>query len=125
MRGDAYRMIEDHSELRDGLGALDRESIILVVIGETKAEFVDQGGSDRIVPGSYEAAIPIVGLVIRQKITGGGNHAGTVELAVGRVLEAVAQIDLLFGIEVMIDADIEAVGVRRVRLESLIVVGRV
>ena len=30
MRGDAYGMIEDQPELRDGIGALDRESVVLV-----------------------------------------------------------------------------------------------
>src|SRR5579875_1972849 len=119
MRGGAYWMIEDQPELRDGRGSLDGESVILVVISEPETEFVDQGGSDRVVPGSDQAAILIVGLIIRQKITGWGNDAGAVELAIGRVLEAVAQVDLLLRIEIVIDADIEAVGVRGVRLESL------
>jgi hypothetical protein len=125
MGGGAYWMIEDQSELRDGWGSGDGEGVILVVIGEPKTEFVYQGGSNRIVVRSYEAAILIVGRIIRQKITGGGNYAGAVELAIKRILEALAQVDLLFSIEIVIDANIEAVGVRGIRPQGLIVIGRI
>ena len=65
MRGDAYRMVEDQPELRDGRCPLDGESVIFVVIGESKAEFVQQRRSDRIVVGNYQAAISFVSSVAR------------------------------------------------------------
>src|SRR5579872_5992766 len=100
-------MVEDQPELRDSRGPLDRKSVIFAVIGEPKTKFVHQRRRDRVVVRSHEAAILIVGPVIRKKIAGGGNDAGTVELAVERVLEAVAHVDLLLRIEIVVDADIE------------------
>ena len=103
----------------------DGESVILVVIGESETKFVQQRRSDRVVVGNHQAAVLFVGSVIRQEIVRGGNDAGVVELGIERVLEAVAYIELLLGIEVVIEPDIEAVGIRGIRHQGLIVVGRV
>ena len=104
MRGNVYRMIEDQPELRNGAGPRDRERVVLVVIGESETEFVQQRRGDRIVVGNHQAAILFVGSVIGQKIVRGCNNAGVVVLGVEGVLEAVANIELLFGVEVVIES---------------------
>ena len=105
MRGDAYGMIEVQPEIGDGRSALNRETVILIVIGEAETEFVHQRGSDGIVVGSHHAAILLLtGPNIRQKIVGGAIDAGVVGLAIEHVLEAVAHVDLLLRIDDLIDA---------------------
>ena len=56
------------SKLRNCGAALYREPVVLLKVGESEPEFVNRGGSDRVIVGDEKATILIVSGNIRQKL---------------------------------------------------------
>ena len=83
------------------------------LVRETEAELVHHLGSDGVVVGNDKTAIVLHIHVVRQERIR--------ECPVSRVLPTEAGIDLLIGSDVVIQPDVQAVGIRRRGLQRFIV----